>query len=104
VLSGALRRNIEVSITEEEALRKIEQQEYRCALTGVPITFPKSSSAPERYTASLDRVDSSGAYTAGNIQWVHKDINIMKGALTEPYFIELCRKVVQYGGDLSKSS
>ena len=104
MLRGAASRNIQVSVTREDALKKIEQQEYRCALTGMPITFPKSSSSPERYTASLDRIDSDGGYSVGNIQWVHKDVNIMKGALPENYFLELCERVVHHARDLSAGS
>ena len=46
-------------------------------------------------TASLDRIDSSKGYTTDNIQWVHKDINIMKNDYGNDYFIEICKKVAK---------
>jgi phosphoglycerate-specific signal transduction histidine kinase len=47
-------------------------------------------------TASLDRIDSKLPYTYNNIQWIHKDINRMKNAYRQDYFIQLCGMVVNY--------
>ena len=44
-------------------------------------------------TASLDRIDSSKGYVIGNVQWVHKDINIMKNKFDNQYFIDMCKKI-----------
>ena len=44
-------------------------------------------------TASIDRIDSSAGYVAGNIQFVHKHINKMKNNLDEQCFIEMCKLV-----------
>lgn len=57
-----------------------------CALSGLKISFEES-------TASLDRIDSTLGYVVGNVQWVHKDINIMKNKYTQDYFVYLCSKV-----------
>ncbi len=35
----------------------------------------------QKTTASLDRIDSSKGYILGNVQWVHKEINRLKGSL-----------------------
>jgi len=43
--------------------------------------------------ASLDRIDSSIGYVNDNVQWVHKDINMMKRIYTQEYFIYLCKLV-----------
>jgi hypothetical protein len=45
------------------------------------------------HTASLDRIDSNKDYVEGNIQWVHKHLNLMKNILSQEYFINLCNKV-----------
>jgi hypothetical protein len=47
-------------------------------------------------TASLDRIDSSRGYTADNIQWVHKHVNLMKRSFNEEYFINTCKQIVTY--------
>ena len=44
-------------------------------------------------TASLDRIDSKKAYTVDNIQWVHKDINMLKNKYDQEYFIHMCTLV-----------
>jgi len=42
---------------------------------------------------SLDRIDSSKGYIKGNVQWIHKDVNIMKNKFNQEYFIEMCKLV-----------
>lgn len=49
----------------------------------------------EEGTASLDRIDSSRGYVEGNVQWVHKDVNFMKQALSQERFVELCTLVAE---------
>lgn len=89
---GAKNRNIEFNITIEEAWNVFEKQNGKCALTGVNLKFKKGNNKEQ--TASLDRIDSTKHYTKDNIQWVHKEINRMKGSLQEKEFIDFCKKVV----------
>jgi len=85
------RRIKKVTITIEEAWNLFLKQERKCALTGIILIFPNKSKGS--YTASLDRIDSSKDYTLDNVQWVHKDINIMKNKFDNQYFIDMCKKV-----------
>lgn len=64
------------------------QQNGRCALTKLPISLYDS-------TASLDRIDSSKGYVVGNVQWVHKDVNIMKNGYSLEYFVGVCKLVTE---------
>lgn len=76
------------SINPSNVLRLLEWQEYRCALTGRPLT-------PE--TASLDHivpVRDGGEHTIENVQILHKDVNRAKSTMTHQQFIQLCREVV----------
>ncbi len=91
---GAKKRNIELSITIQEAWEQFIKQNELCALTGEKIYFGSSNSI--KGNASLDRIDSTKGYTIENIQWLHKDINIMKLNLKTNYFIELCEKVYKH--------
>lgn len=89
-------RNLEVSVTREHAFSLLEQQNYLCALTGLPIKIAESRTAhnvSRDTTASLDRIDSSLGYVEGNIWWVHKEVNIMKHKSSLRRFVQLCHLV-----------
>ncbi len=60
--------------------------------------MPASNSGYKRgeYTASLDRIDSRGHYEVGNVQWIHKDLNIMKNSYDANYFIDMCKSVAKF--------
>ena len=89
----AKERNLEVNLTIEEAWNKFEKQNKKCALSGVDITLTRNN---KQQTASLDRIDSKKDYSTDNIQWVHKDINMMKRDLNNNDFITYCKKIAEY--------
>ena len=86
----------EVTISIEDAWEIFKQQAGRCALTGLPLSFVLTAKNRQNQTASLDRIDSSIGYVKGNIQWVHKIVNIMKGKLNEQEFVNLCSLIARY--------
>lgn len=91
------RRKLEFSITIEEAWEIYIRQDRKCALSGLPIWFPHTTTQIlQSKTASLDRIDSSKGYISGNIQWVHKDINKMKNSFDQNYFLDLCTKISEF--------
>lgn len=90
--SKATQKVYDLEINMEQAWQLFEKQEYRCALSGLLLEFPKDRN-PHGGTASLDRVDSKKGYLLNNVQWVHKDINSMKNAFNQGYFLELCKAV-----------
>lgn len=88
IKNGAKIRNIEYILTEESLYDSWVKSNGICSISGLKIDL---------YTnASLDRIDSSIGYTPQNIQWVDKDINIMKNNMPENKFIELCKTVSNY--------
>lgn len=76
------------------------KQNKKCKLSGLDIDFTEnrvnSNVDFKNTTASLDRIDSKKPYTINNVQWVHKDINRMKWAFDEKYFIKLCKLIVNH--------
>jgi hypothetical protein len=52
----------------------------------------------QKGTASLDRIDSLVGYIKGNVQWVHKDVNVSKMDFDESYFRQLCAAVTAHAG------
>lgn len=78
------------------------KQEGKCAISKVDIILNPRWSEQNKgrktkvfQTASIDRINSSIGYIVGNIQWVHKDINYMKGSLNDTDFINWCKVIAQ---------
>lgn len=95
VISNANKRDIQLLVSPEECFKLLQIQNYKCALSGLDLYMSKNASEhlEGKTTASLDRIDSSKPYEEGNIQWLHKDINMMKHIFNQEYFISLCNKV-----------
>lgn len=91
----AEKRNLEFTLTPEIMWEVFQQQDGKCVLSGIELSFVKEgqTSRQNDSTASLDRIDSTKGYVAGNVQWVHKHINFMKQAFPDEYFIGMCRTV-----------
>ena len=84
----------EFTVTIQEAWEIFLTQNRKCAISGQPIFFGKTNA--EKPTASLDRIDSSVGYLKDNVQWVHKDINIMKNDKSQKDFIDMCKMITEY--------
>lgn len=82
IKKGAEKRGLEFNLTTQQLWDLINQQGFKCALTGESITVNKNWRKYD-FTASLDRINSTKGYTLDNIQWVHKRINKLKSNFTE---------------------
>jgi len=96
---NALNRGFDFDITIHQMWDLFLKQSKRCALSGIDLTLAMDIN---KVTASLDRIDGREGYSIDNVQWVHKDINIMRNTLTVTEFVDYCRKVAEY--DTSKVS
>lgn len=88
------KKTYELTVTMEQAWELFQKQKGKCALSGLPLDFPKDRN-PHGGTASFDRINSEKGYTVDNVQWVHKDINRLKNVFQQTYFIELCKTVAR---------
>lgn len=96
---GAYRRGLEFNINPKQMWSLLVEQDFKCALSGLPITVSRSIvNKKNNQTASLDRIDSRRGYTKDNIQWVHKEINQMKSCRKDEDFIFLCKAVALHNG------
>lgn len=84
-----------MSVTIEYLADLFQQQNGLCACTGLSLVF-KSQSLKGSTTASLDRLDNARGYEPGNIRWVHKVVNKMRGTLSVEEFIHWCRLVADH--------
>ncbi len=100
VKRGAEIRGLSFNLSIEEAWKILEDQEHKCALSGLEISFAYGRSKKRKgTTASLDRIDSSLGYDTSNVHWVHKDINQMKMDFPMSRFLYLCKLVAETKGD-----
>lgn len=79
-----------------------EEQNHICALSGISLE-PDLNLTMQQQNISIDRINSNIGYEEGNIQWVDKRINMMKGSLSNEEFIELCIKVAEYNNKLKET-
>lgn len=96
ICRSAKLRGIKFDLLPNDLEEYILNQKFKCALSGIDINITKSFATKENRilnTASLDRIDSSKGYIKGNVQWVHKDINVMKLDLTQEQFINYCKLI-----------
>ena len=92
---NAFKRKLDFQISIEYAWQIFQNQNEKCALTGLPLTFKTKSDSCDG-TASLDRIDSSNGYVEGNIQWVDKNVNTVKWDLSIDNFFRVCKMVVEH--------
>ena len=92
---GAKRRKIAWSVTPKEIWDLFLKQNRKCAMSGVDLKFPSNSTTPDG-TASLDRINSTKGYVIDNVQWIHKDLNMMKQDWDDTGFIQWCHRVSEF--------
>lgn len=86
---GANIRGIPFVITIDDIADMMEKQRGKCALTGWRINAPETSTLAEIDT-SIDRIDSDFGYIRGNIQLVHKMVNMCKQRYSQDDFVNMC--------------
>lgn len=101
IRSNAKQRNLEFSLTLQSLWDLWNLQKGKCALSGIELDIVLNqyeNGKPDRtkITASIDRINPYLGYTPDNVQWVHKWINIMKGALSNEDFIKICNTISNF--------
>lgn len=95
IKKSARDRGIEFDIDIKYIWKLFLKQSGKCSLSGRNLKFETHSRSYDG-SASLDRIDSSKGYVKGNLQWLHKEINIMKRHHSDKHFIEMCDTITQY--------
>jgi hypothetical protein len=86
---NAALRGISWDVSYEYLADLLIEQDFKCELTGWDI----DAMGVNKNTASLDRIDSQAGYEVGNVQWVHKMVNMCKQQYSQEDFIEMCEAV-----------
>jgi hypothetical protein len=92
-------RKIEYNISDEKLWDIYMKQNRMCVYTGLELFMP-TQKTQFTHSASIDRIDSRIGYVVGNVQWVHKKINMMKGILSDQDFVEFCILVGKNRGEI----
>lgn len=77
------------AVTQTQLMELLEQQDFKCALSGIQLT-PKS--------AALDHITpvaDNGTHDISNLQWLNHNVNRMKGRMSQQAFVEVCRQVAR---------
>jgi hypothetical protein len=82
-------RKINWDVDDDYLSDLLINQNFKCALSGWDINAMNVN----KNTASLDRIDSKLGYVKGNLQWVHKMVNMCKQQYTQEDFIKMCVSV-----------
>lgn len=98
--SSAKKRKKEFSVSIEYLWDQYIKQGKKCPYTGFDLILSTNKEKYENgyikrttYNASLDRIDSKLGYVEGNVQWVYKEINSMKGEMSHNEFIDMCKTI-----------
>jgi hypothetical protein len=84
-------RDKEIGITIEDLKEIWELQNGICPYLGIKLTlsaYTKIKKCPIE-SASIDRIDSSKGYIKGNIQWISRAINHLKGDMSEDELLKV---------------
>ena len=83
-------------LTREQLLEKLEEQDYKCALSGISLTCQLKKGVKFPYNVSIDRIEAGGAYTIDNIQLICQSLNSFRNNTPLDEFIALCKAVADY--------
>lgn len=93
----AKKRGIEFYLDLEDMQAKWREQDGRCAISGMPLTYyRRGTGSPSLSNASIDRLNPVGPYTIDNTHLVCSGVNLMRRHLELDEFIVWCRQIADH--------
>lgn len=83
-------------LTIDVLLEKLENQNYKCALSGIELTCLLEKGTIFKTNASIDRIEAGGPYVKENIQLVCRALNSWRTDTNLAEFIWWCKKVANF--------
>jgi hypothetical protein len=82
-------------LTVEVILDKLSEQNYKCALSGLPLTCILKKGVKTPTNASIDRIEAGGPYSEDNIQIVCRALNHWRADTSIEDFVKFCKAVAE---------
>lgn len=82
------------SLLVSEALELLDEQNGRCALTNIPLTFQRMNGIKCPTNASFDRIETGGPYIKNNVRLVCSIVNNMRWTSTDEELKYWCRVIL----------
>lgn len=86
------KRGLGCSMTVDDLVELFEQQEGRCAVTGMEMTHTKED---PHSRVSIDRLDCNVGYDKGNVRLVCAAVNLMRNRMEDDELLFWSRAVVK---------
>ena len=86
---NCLTRNREIDIDTDYIKELWEKQDGKCALSGLPMSFPNSEHK-DAFQASIDRIDNDKGYIKGNVRITCLIANLCRNGFSDEDVIKFC--------------
>ena len=73
-----------------------EKQNYRCALTGIPLKRKNIDGKRHHNAPSIDRIDNNLGYEEGNVRWTSQWANLARNDYGDKVFYDMCKKTTGF--------
>lgn len=85
-----------IGLSIDQLMLKLEQQSYRCAISGLQMTCTLEKGKRFPYNASIDRIEAGGPYSFGNIQLVCRCLNSWRSDTPLDVFVNICKAIAEF--------
>ena len=90
-------------LSKEILFSILERQDYKCALSGIPLTCYLEVGKKFNTNASIDRIEAGGPYTEDNVQLVCHALNNWRSDTPIDEFVMFCKAVAEKFSNSSKN-
>jgi hypothetical protein len=100
----AQRQSVEFSLTFDDVMGMLSDQDFRCALSRIPFEFYKSDVGSRRpFSPSIDRIEAGKDYSRANTRLVATIVNTARSDFTDDAFFRMCAEITLQCGLLGYS-
>lgn len=97
----SIRRGVPCDISAEVLVQMVEDQSYRCALTGLPFRFVYEGDASRNpFAPSVDRIDPAQGYVRENCRLTLTMANVARGDFGDEHFYIMCAAAAAHRGPI----